>query len=159
MFKAHYAALCRFAHPFVRSTDAAEDIVQDVFAALWATRHSVAIGTSLRAYLYAAVRNRALNNRRHQTVAAEWALDEANDDVRALHPAPPQPDHALARAELDSQLDAALQALPERCRLVMRLRWQEELSYAEIAEAMGISVKGVEKQLARGLQALRERLA
>jgi RNA polymerase sigma-70 factor (ECF subfamily) len=40
----------------------------------------------------------------------------------------------------------------------MRLRWRDQLSYAEIAEVMGISVKGVENQLARGLKSLRDRL-
>jgi RNA polymerase sigma-70 factor, ECF subfamily len=150
--------LCSFAYPYVRDAAAAEDIVQDVFATLWAARGTMDIKTSVRAYLYAAVRNRALNMRKHHAVAAEWERDETDDDVRALHPTPMQPDELLDRAQLESQLHAALESLPERCRLVMRLRWQEQLSYAEIAEAMGISVKGVEKQLARGLQALRNRL-
>jgi RNA polymerase sigma-70 factor (ECF subfamily) len=52
-------------------------------------------------------------------------------------------------------LASAFEALPERQRQVMRLRWTEELSYAEIAEAVGISVKGVEKHLSRGLAALK----
>ena len=59
---------------------------------------------------------------------------------------------------LAGDLDAAMESLPERCRLVMQLRWREQLSYAEIAEVMQISVKGVENQLARGLAALRRRL-
>ena len=53
---------------------------------------------------------------------------------------------------------AAIGHLPERCRLVMQLRWQEQLSHSDIASVMGISLKGVEIQLARGLRALRERL-
>ena len=67
-----------------------------------------------------------------------------------------QSDHLLETAELQQQVNAALESLPERCRLVMHLRWREQLSYAEIAEVMGISVKGVENQLARGLERLRE---
>jgi RNA polymerase sigma-70 factor (ECF subfamily) len=42
--------------------------------------------------------------------------------------------------------------------MAMRLRWRDEMSYAEIAEALGLSVRGVEKHLARGLATLRERL-
>jgi RNA polymerase sigma-70 factor (ECF subfamily) len=158
MFRTHYAALCSFAYPYVRSAEAAEDIVQEVFSALWAARGTMKITTSVRAYLYAAVRNRALNMRKHEAVAEEWARHEADDDVRALHPTPVQPDEILDRVQRESELRTALDALPERCRLVMRLRWQDQLSYAEIAEAMGISIKGVEKQLARGLQSLRDRL-
>ncbi|MEP6494882.1 MAG: sigma-70 family RNA polymerase sigma factor [bacterium] len=81
LFRAHYAELCRFAYQYVRSSEAAEDLVQDVFAGLWAARETVTVTTSVRAYLYAAVRNRAINTRRHQVVAAEWARDEADDDV------------------------------------------------------------------------------
>jgi DNA-directed RNA polymerase specialized sigma24 family protein len=40
----------------------------------------------------------------------------------------------------------------------MQLRWRDELSYIEIAEVLGISVKGVENQLGRGLKALRDKL-
>ena len=81
--------------------------------------------------------------------------EEAVSDVRALHHTPDLPDAALEQSELRSRLDAALAALPERCRLVMHLRWREQLRHAEIASVMGISVKGVENQLARGLAAIR----
>ncbi len=79
-------------------------------------------------------------------------------DVRSLHQTPTPADAALERAELLGRLEAAIESLPERCRLVMRLRWREQLPYAEIAQIMGISTKGVENQLARGLKALRELL-
>lgn len=159
VFRAYYEALCAFCYRYVKSSERAEDLVQDVFGALWTARASLEIRTSLRAYLYAAVRNRALNLRKHDTVVDDWERDESDDDVRLLHPKPAQPDELLDRAQLEAQLAAAFEALPERCALVMRLRWQEQLSYAEIAESLGITVKGVEKQLSRGLQALRSQLS
>ena len=154
-FRTYYASLCGFAFRYVGSATEAEDIVHDAFAALWSSRQNVQVQSSLRAYLFAAVRNRALNARKHARVESDWAQDESADDVRELHPHPPQPDQLFDRAELEARLAAALDALPERCALVMRLRWREQMSYAEIAETMGISVKGVEKQLERGLKAIR----
>ena len=88
---------------------------------------------------------------------SDWAQDEAIADIRTLHPAWEPADAAVERDELRARLDAALAALPERCRLVMHLRWREQMPYAEIASVMGISVKGVENQLARGLAAIRHR--
>jgi RNA polymerase sigma-70 factor (ECF subfamily) len=88
---------------------------------------------------------------------SDWEADEASADVRALHADPEPADAALDRAELRTRLDEAIAALPERCRLVMHLRWREQMPYAEIASVMGISVKGVENQLARGLAAIRQR--
>jgi RNA polymerase sigma-70 factor (ECF subfamily) len=159
VFRTHYESLCGFAYRYVRSAEVAEDLVQDVFGALWTGRRGIEIRSSLRAYLYAAVRNRALNSRKHDAVVEGWERDEAADDVRDLHPHPPQPDELLDRAQIEAQLNAALESLPERCALVMRLRWREQMSHAEISEAVGITVKGVEKQLSRGLRALRAMLA
>jgi RNA polymerase sigma-70 factor (ECF subfamily) len=158
VFHDYYAKLCGFAYGFTKNAATAEEIVQDVFGALWERRRELRITSSLRAYLYAAVRNRALNLLKHDSIVDEWERDESAEDTRLLHAPPPQPDELFDRAQLEAQLAAALEALPKRCALVMRLRWREQMSHAEIAEAMGISAKGVEKQLERGLQALRARL-
>src|SRR4051812_8828733 len=157
-FRTYYASLCGFAFRYLQSAAEAEDIVHDVFAALWSSRRDVRVQSSLRAYLFASVRNRALNARKHAKVESDWAQDESADSVRELHPHPVQPDELLDRAEVEARLAAAMDALPERCAMIMRLRWREQLSYAEIAETMGISVKGVEKQLERGLKSLRSTL-
>jgi len=157
LFHEHYAALCRFANRYLHDRAAAEDLVQDVFASIWAGRMRLDVRGSVRSYLFAAVRNRALNLRKHQLVERDWEFDEALPDVRALHRAPARPDDLLDEVERRNRLRAAIEALPERCRLVMQLRWEEQLSHAEIADVLGISVKGVERQLSRGLQFLRDR--
>ena len=158
VFRAYYAPLGAFAFRFLHDAAMAEDVVQDVFAVLWSARQTLVVKTSLRGYLYAAVRNRALNIRKHDAVVEAWEVDESDDDACALHVPPSQPDAILDAKLLNRELSEAFAALPERQAEVMRLRWRDELSYAEIAEAMGISVKGVEKHLARGLAALRSRM-
>jgi RNA polymerase sigma-19 factor, ECF subfamily len=159
LFRKHYASLCAFALRYAREPSLAEELVQDLFADLWtrrATWEPRAGGE--RAYLLAAIRNRALNLRKRQAVERDWEAAESVAEVRELHPPPAHADQALETAEAEHQVHAALESLPERCRLVMHLRWREQLSYAQVAEVMGISVKGVENQLARGLKALREQV-
>lgn len=158
LFRAHYAALCEFAARYVRQDALAEELVQDLFADLWARRADWQLRGSVRAYLFGAVRNRALNLRKRQALERDWEQDESHDEVRALHAVPQSADDAVERADLQARLQAAIEALPERCRLVMHLRWREQMRHAEIASVMGISVKGVEVQLARGLRTLRARL-
>lgn len=158
LFRAHYAGLCAFAVRYVGERAVAEELVQELFASLWARRDAWTVrggSGSARAYLFAAVRNRALNARARRAVERDWERDEAIADVRTLHPTPVPADEALETSELHARLTAAIESLPERCRLVMQLRWRDQLSYAEIAEVMGISAKGVENQLSRGLKALR----
>ena len=158
LFRQQYEPLCRFAERYLRDRAASEDLVQDLFAALWARRARLDLRGSLRAYLFASVRNRALNVRKHLLVEHDWERDEAAPEVRVLHPTPRRPDELLDERERAARVRAAVAQLPERCRLVMQLRWQEQLGYSEIASILGISVKGVEIQLARGLRALRARV-
>ncbi len=155
LFRATYSSLCAFAHRYLDDAPHAEDLVQDLFAELWSSRSRWEVRGSVRAYLFSAVRNRALNARKRERVERDWAHDEAIADVRSLHPFPASPAELLDLAETEAAIDAALDALPERCRITMTLRWRDQLSHAEIAEVMGISTKGVEHQLARGLRALR----
>ena len=157
LFRREYPALCRFADRYVRDGPASEDLVQDLFASVWANRMRLDVRGSLRAYLFTAVRNRALNVRKHTLVEREWARDESAPEVRALHRPPRRPDDLLDEAERNARVRAALAQLPERCRLVLQLRWHEQLSHADIASIMGISIKGVEIQLSRGLRTLRDR--
>jgi RNA polymerase sigma-70 factor (ECF subfamily) len=157
LFRREYAALCRFADRYVRDVPASEDLVQDLFTTIWANRARLDVRGSLRAYLFTAVRNRALNVRKHTLVEREWAREESAPEVRALHRTPRRPDDILDQSERDARVRSAIAHLPERCRLVMQLRWQEQLAHADIASIMGISIKGVEIQLARGLRTLRER--
>src|SRR5215204_626553 len=155
LFRAYFAPLCEFAVRYVHEAALAEEIVQDLFADLWARRVDWLPRGPVRAYLFGAVRNRALNLRKRQATERDWAENESVTEIRSLHRAPERVDDALEREELRSRVHAAVESLPERCRLVMHLRWREQMSHAEIAAIMGISVKGVENQLGRGLKALR----
>lgn len=158
LFRHHYAELCSFGARYVHDAYLAEELVQDVFTSIWVRRKNLVVDGSIRAYLFSAVRNAALNERKHQRVEADWEQTEMHTSVSPLHSEPETPDVLLERSELDERLRGAMEALPERCRLVMHLRWRDQLSYAEIATVMGISAKGVENQLARGLERLRSLL-
>jgi RNA polymerase sigma-70 factor (ECF subfamily) len=62
-------------------------------------------------------------------------------------------------ADLATALARGIDQLPERCRLIFTMSREQDLSYAEIARILGISVKTVETQMGRALKALRSRLA
>ena len=66
---------------------------------------------------------------------------------------------SMEAAELKIALDAAIEALPEKCRMVFQLNRQEEMSYAEVAKHLGISVKTVENQIGKALKLLRMAIA
>jgi len=160
LFQRYYDLLCAFARGYVRSADDAEEVVEDVFARLWTLRAQLDIRDSVKAYLYTATRNHALNRLRHERIWSRWLRRRPPGD-----PAPGMSQPAidtgeeLATSEFAAAIDAAVQGLPARCRQVFTLHRQHGLTYAEIAAVMRIAPKTVENQLGRALRLLRARLA
>src|SRR5689334_8256180 len=76
LFRAHYAALCRFVLPFVRSRAVAEELVQDLFFALWQRPDQGSAPEINRSYLYTAARNRAISYLRHERLQERWVAGE-----------------------------------------------------------------------------------
>jgi RNA polymerase sigma-70 factor (ECF subfamily) len=72
---------------------------------------------------------------------------------------PADPDQEFAANEMATTIQRAVEALPRRQREVLLLRWQQQASYDEIAETLGISPKTVAVHLGRALERLRELLA
>ena len=147
--KAYYAGLYDFALGYTRSPDAAKDLLQDVLLALWEGRATIAPGHGIRAYLYGAVRNRALNYLRDR----KPSLDPP--DIRSGE----APDAGLQLDDLIRDYQRTIAELPERRQEVFRLSRLYGLTYEEIAEVMGISVNTVRTHMAAALQHMRIRLA
>lgn len=153
LFRAHYASLVRHVEGMLRRRDVAEEVVQDVMLELWRRRETLLVDDSLRAYLYRATRNRALNHLRHEAIVKrsepELAMDP--DDGAGA-------DVVLVDEEIGVAAKQAIAQLPERCREVFELSRVRGLKYSEIATTLGISVKTVEAQMGKALRILREKL-
>lgn len=151
IFKSYYTMLCNFAYSFLGDKDESEEVVQSTFLTIWEKHDSIDIQVSLKSYLYRSVNNSCLNKIKHNKVKAvhrERALGDEqvfNEDAS----------ENLISDELQHQIDIAINALPPKCAEVFRLSRFESLSYAEIAEQMGISIKTVENQMIKALKTLR----
>jgi RNA polymerase sigma-70 factor (ECF subfamily) len=153
IFSTYHATLCEIVDAYVGSQAIAEEVVQDLFYAIWRDRERLAVRGSLRGYLCVAARNRAVQHLRHGAVALRWTRRTATESEVSR---PPAAHAALEEEETLDALRAAIAALPPRARLAVVLRWRHWMSNAEVAESMGISVKGVEKLLATAMGRLRE---
>lgn len=146
--------LVAFAWRYVKSEEGAVDLVQDVFAHLWEYRTELQIRGTLRAYLFAATRNRALNAIAHARIEARWRERSAHESEHSQTP-PLTPDTLAERGELHAAVDAALRSLPPRAQEIARLRWIDRLGRREIAEVLGIAVPTVSVHLTRTVKRLR----
>jgi len=68
LFERFYRKLVVFAMKYIGDLEVARDLVQDLFLSIYESRRSISIQTSLKSYLYSAVKNRCLNHIRHQAV-------------------------------------------------------------------------------------------
>jgi len=152
IFRTYYARLVSFARTGIDSQDLAEETVQEVFLHIWMRRESWVVERSLAAYMFRAVRNRISNARRSLRLETSYNADIARETDGGLD----EPgDGRLREAEIEAALAKALALLPDRARQVFLLSRRQHLTYAEIAEVIGISIKTVEMHMARALSQLR----
>lgn len=159
LFDAHFDELARYAYRYVQSIDEAKDLVHDAFLRLWRQRDDVDFRTSVRAYLFATVRNLAIDHLRRQRVEERWRGEVRQRTGAAAAAAPDDPERDLADGEIAAAVREAVAALPPRQQEVLLLRWHRHASYDEISQTLGISPKTVSIHVGRALAALREALA
>jgi RNA polymerase sigma-70 factor, ECF subfamily len=152
LFKAYYAPMCDYCMRYVPDMDMAEEIVQDLFFKLWLRREEVNINTSIKSYLFTAMRNLALNrisqlkihDRYHQFVEFQQKTDID------------YPTDLMEEQDMERIMKQALATLPPKRREIFEMSRFENLKYTEIAEKLNLSVKTVESQMTRALDQLRK---
>ncbi len=152
LFKAHYRPLCGFALSYLKDADQAEDIVQELFVRLWQDREVLSIKTSVKSYLFTAVRNRCLN-----ALAVKKRMRPLDEETDDMVMGEERGEEELT--ERAARVQAVIEGLPAERRKIFRLSRNEGLKYHEIAERLGLSVKTVENQMGKALKTLREELA
>jgi len=154
IFRTYYERLCNYANTILNDMDEAEEMVQGAFLTVWEKHDTLEIHTSVKSYLYRAVHNSCLNRVKHYKVRKTYG-DSVKNQTELLHDDASQD---LVGRELDGIVANAIDSLPDQCKLVFKLSRFENLTYAEIAEQLGISVKTVENHMVKALKVLREKL-
>jgi RNA polymerase sigma-70 factor, ECF subfamily len=151
LYRTHAADIRRFALWLCGDPAEADDILSETFVRAWAGADGIRAATA-RAYLFTIARNLYLQRRRRRA-------REQRIDGRLVDPGP----DALRRVEDTEQLDRILHAmidLPESDRSALWMRVEGEMSYQEIAQALGISVAAARVKVCRSrirLAELRDR--
>lgn len=151
VFLVHYLDLVRLARLLLDDRESAEDVVQDVFAAMQSRWRQFDDQASALRYLRTAVVNRsrsALRQRRLRRQAQHFE----DIPIRAAE------ESALQRLE-NARVRQAIAVLPRRQREVIVLRYFENLSVAEAAEVLKISPAAVKASASRGLDSIEKALA
>lgn len=140
LFRQHYGKMTHLARTLLHDDAEAQDVVQDVFARLLENEYQMT-GSKAEAYLMSAVRNRCMNHIRNMQFRERFKhlhpLDEANESHSI--------EEMMAALE---QINAIVDAhIEEPQRTIFSLRFDEELTFQEIASRLDISVGAVYKYL------------
>ena len=146
----HVEALTRFAFGFSGVEEAAHDIVQDIFARIWELRDNWRPNGTVSAYLFTAVRNKALNvikashaDQRMRAALLTYKHQERTD-------LDPYDDIALSSA-----IAQEFENLTPRQQEALRLRYEQGFTIPQIAEILGIEVRPAARLIARAVGALK----
>lgn len=140
-----------------RGCDEPADLTQEVYLRLLRSSEPQEIRNP-EAYLFAVAQNllkeRAVARRREGTSVPVDALDASWEGASVSSV---QSDHE--REELIAKINKAVDDLPQKTRAIIFLHYRDGMSYAEVAEQLGISVHAVKKHVVKALSHLRERVA
>lgn len=149
LVRKHQAMVFSIALHSLRDTPLAEELAQEVFLDLYNHLGGLQSAAHAEFWLRKVTSRRCIDYVRRRRRQASLALEDA-------------PEPASAPAESDPFLTETLRkltaSLPERARMVVLLRYQEDLAPAEIAETMDIPLNSVKSCLHRALAVLREKL-
>jgi len=148
----HEGPLLRYAERILGDADRARDVVQETFMRLLESDRSFDSG-HLVSWLYTVCRNRCLDICRK-----ERRMNPLNEYTERTRPScEPAPEAVVSGREQAVRVTDALTALPANQQEVLRLRFQNSLSYKQIAGVTGLSVTNVGFLIHTGMQRLRKR--
>ncbi len=146
--------LYRYALRFVKDSESAEDIIQDVMFKLWQKRQEVDEIENLEAWMMVLTRNRALD------ILRKVKDNQVNiDEAYSISDQAPIADKQMENADLMTQLNACLNQLPEKQRTVFHLREIEQMTYEEISVMTGFNLDDVKVSLFRARKNIQRMLS
>lgn len=147
-------SLTNQAFNIIKDKEIVKDILQDVFVTLYTRRNELPADMNVNGYLTNAVKYKVSTLLRDQLSRNTHHSTILQSELRA----------SLAQSfpyennELKNRIRASIETLPEKCRQAFMLNHYGSMSYKDIAQEMGISVKTVEKHIGKALQVLRNNL-
>lgn len=137
--------LHRFSFSFVKSNEAAEEIVSDVFIKIWEIRARLAEIDNLKVYIYTITKNFSINyiHRNYKNIPLSIDEMEIEPQVSVANP-----EELFISAEIVNRIRASIQQLPPQCRIIFQLVKEDGMKYKEVAAILNISALTVRNQLA-----------
>lgn len=154
LFRRYFGKLYKYTVSFVKDEMVAEELVMDVMVSLWQKKDDIIVQDDLSAYLYRSAKNALINYWRKKAIPTISLQNSASADHTDFRSA----DYSLYCKELDLHYKAQLNALSPQRKKVFELSRTGDMTYAEIAAHLNLSVKTVEQHISAVLSFMRKNL-
>ncbi len=151
LYEQHADAIRNFIFYKSGNTAFAEDTVQESYLRLWKKCASVPFEKA-KSFLFTVANHLFLDRLKHQKVQLKFAAQQPADSTNE------SPEFLLEEQEFKQKLEKVISALPEQQRVVFLMNRIDKMKYKDIAAALGISQKAVEKRMHKALLILREQI-
>ena len=155
IFDALFSNLTKFSFSFVHSKEAATEIVDELFVQLWVKRADIMKINDLRVYLYTATKNASLN---YISKKAKQIELEPYENLQVQMTDVVSPEQIMITKEILQKIKEAIDSLPPRCKLIFKFVREDGLSYSEVAEILGLSIKTIDSQMVIAVARIRAKL-
>lgn len=151
LFQKYYVRFYNFVFNLTKNSQAAEDIIQNVFMKIWINRANLRPDQSIHNYIYVLSKREMLNHIRDRK-----AYVQVERLVMAEQPSEEVTDQSMALKELDERIRRFIADMPEQRRKVFLLSRYRGLTNKEIAEMMGLSARTVDRHINLALTSLKK---
>lgn len=148
-FDEHYQQIKNFIYYKTANAALSEDLAQECFLKIWEKRQKIDPATA-KNYLYTIAKNLAVDHIKKQKSFFSFINKKHKTDDGET------PLYVLEEKEFDAKLQQAMAELTEKQRIVFLMNRVDDLTYQEIANRLGLSVKAVEKRMMQALKQLKE---
>lgn len=145
LYQLMFEPLHQFSYSIVKSSEAAEEIVSDVFIKIWQIRGRLGEIGNLKVYLFTIAKNFSINYIHKNYKNIPYSIDEMDIEPRV---GVGNPEELCISAEAVNRIRQVIRNLPPQCRLIFQLVKEDGMKYKEAAEVLNISVLTVRNQLA-----------
>jgi RNA polymerase sigma-70 factor (ECF subfamily) len=146
----HQSMVYSLALHFLRNPSMAEDLAQEVFLELYRNLDSIKSSAHLRFWLRKVTCHRSIDHVRRRGLGPMLSLEDVHEPAVAARQDDPL---------LEEKLWRLVASLPDKARMALILRYQEDLELHEIAEVMEMPINTVKSSIGRALELLRKKLA
>jgi len=151
LYEKYWEKLYYIAFQHTQSTQESEDLVHEIFIDLWKNRKKIKINKTVSSYIFTSIKYKIFRLYDSKSVRKKYLKNIKREKVNGLN----NTETDLNFNELYNLIESEVDKLPERCKLIFKLRRFEDYSVEEVAQKLGISTNTVNNQMTKASKVLK----